>query len=296
MGYNIRIYKEPHNLQYAKQYICDAIDSSWICINGKYIDNCVDIFKEKLGVKHVILTDSGTSALHCCMVALKKKYPHITKLYVPNNVYVSLWNTAKLVFPSEMIEALDCDPDTWNIDTSLIDTLEKNSALFVVHNIGNIVNIPALKRKRPDIVFLEDNCEGFPGSYEGNAAGSESFVSTISFNMNKTVTSGHGGAFCTNDDETYEYIYDFVRVGSTRHQKYLYQFAGYTYGYTNLQAALLYSQLIQLDKIMERKQYVFEYYTTHLNHPKIKFQKWEENTQHSSWSVSNTHKTQPPKA
>ena len=273
LEYKIRVYKEPHKIDHAKKYVCEALDSTWISIGGKYIDKCTEKFKEILGVKHVVLTATGTAALHCCVKALKLKHPKISKIYVPNNVYISLWNMLLTEYKPEMIEALDTDLETWNMDTSYIEKLEKNSAFFIVHNIGNVINIPLLKRKRPDIIFIEDNCEGFMGTYENKKAGSHCFASALSFNMNKTVTSGHGGAFCTNDDDVYNYVYDFVRNGSTRHQKYLYKFAGHTYAFTNLQAALIYSQLELLDEIMERKKFVYNYYKSHLTHSNIKFQK-----------------------
>jgi perosamine synthetase len=267
------------NLKYAHK----AIDSGWISSQGEYLDLSKNKLKEILNCKKIILTNNGTTATHLLAIALKYKYPHITKIIVPNNVYVAAWNSFLFDKNYELIP-IDSDLNTWNFDINKIDSLiDENTAILAVHNIGNIVNIPKLKLRFPNTVILEDNCEGFLGKYEGKYTGTESFASSISFFGNKTITSGEGGAFITNDDDVFEYI-NKVKSQGQSNEKFIHDVLGYNYRMTNIQAAILYGQLECLDEIKEKKHKIFNRYKSIFeNENKISLQVIETNTEHSEW-------------
>jgi perosamine synthetase len=272
-------YLTKNNLKYAHE----AIDSGWISSQGEYLDLTKNKLKEILGCKYLILTNNGTTATHLLALALKFKYPHINKIIVPNNVYIAAWNSFLYDRNYELIP-IDADLETWNFDLSKIkEKLDENTAILVVHNIGNIVNVPELKRQFPNTVILEDNCEGFLGKYENKHSGTESFASSISFFGNKTLTSGEGGAFITNDDDVFEFINITKNQGQSE-VKFIHNQLGYNYRMTNIQAAILYGQILDLNYILERKKSIFKLYRDNLKDiPNIKFQKIENNTSHSNW-------------
>lgn len=272
-------YFTKKNLDYAHK----AIDSGWVSSQGEYLDLTKNKLKEILQCKKLILTNNGTSATHLLAIALKYKYPHITKIIVPNNVYVAAWNSF-LYDKNYKLLPIDSNLNTWNIDTSKLEhLLDKNTAVLIVHNIGNVINVPKLKRQFPDTIFLEDNCEGFLGKYEEKFTGTECFVSSISFFGNKTITSGEGGAFITNDDDVFEHINKVKNQGQTN-KKYIHDVLGYNYRMTNLQAAILYGQLESLSEIKEKKHNIFELYRKKLSClDNVVFQEVEENTEHSEW-------------
>jgi dTDP-4-amino-4,6-dideoxygalactose transaminase len=115
-----------------------------------------------------------------------------------------------MVYNIEQLEVMKMSLDTWNIETNenYIESLDKNAAVLIVHNLGNIINVPRLKKIRPDIIFVEDNCEGLFGKYNEIYSGtsSDSLCSSISFYGNKIITTGEGGAFLTNHQDIYEHI------------------------------------------------------------------------------------------
>ena len=154
----------PYLKNYKKSAI-QAIKDNWISNYGVNVINAGDKLKHILGVKHCILMNNGTAATHALFIALKYKYPHINKIYIPNNVFVAPWNCVLMEYRKNQLEVIKTDIDTMNIDTSeeYINSLDKNSCVLIVHNLGNIVNVPRLKRLRPDIIFVEDNCEGIFG-------------------------------------------------------------------------------------------------------------------------------------
>lgn len=159
----ISIYN-PNIKEYTSSAI-DAIKSGWISNHGIYIKKATDKLKEILNVKNAILMANGTCATHCLFISLKYKYTNISKIYIPNNCYVAAWNSLFNEYLENEVEVMKMDINTWNINTDeeYIKSLSENSAMLIVHNLGNIINVPRLKKLRPDIIFVEDNCEGLFG-------------------------------------------------------------------------------------------------------------------------------------
>lgn len=284
----IQMY-EPYLEKYKSSAI-NAITSGWISSLGKYIELATKKLKEVLNAKYVILTNSGTSATHCLFIALKYKYPNINKIYVPNNVYVAAWNCALMEYNETELEVMKMDNNTWNIctDTEYIMNLDKNSAMLVVHNIGNIINIPKLKRLRPDIIFVEDNCEGLFGKYEDIYTGcsDSTLCSSVSFFGNKTITSGEGGAVICSDLSVYEYLRKTCHQGITA-KRYVHDVFGYNYRMTNIEAAFIYDQLCDINNILEMKRNVFNNYELLLEklsgEGKVQLQKVSSDVVKANW-------------
>jgi len=284
----ISIY-EPNISNYTKSAV-KAIEDGWISNHGEFVLKATSKLKEILNVKHVILMANGTCATHCLFLAIKYKYPNINKIYVPNNCYVAAWNSVLMEYSKENIKVMKMDINTWNIcvDEDYIKTLDTNSAVLIVHNLGNIINVPRLKRIRPDLIFVEDNCEGFTGKYEGMYSGTSesSLCSSVSFYGNKIITTGEGGAFITNDDDLYKYIYKAYSQGMSD-ERYIHDTHAYNYRMNNVQAAFLYDQLNDIENILNTKNAVFSNYKLLLSDliksDKIALFKSEENTESANW-------------
>lgn len=284
----IQMY-EPYLEKYKVSAI-NAINAGWISSLGNYIELATNKLKEVLGAKYVILTNNGTSATHCLFMALKYKYPDINKIYVPNNVYVAAWNCALMEYSENQLEVMRIDADTWNIstETEYMMSLDTNSAMLVVHNVGNIINIPRLKRLRPDIIFIEDNCEGLFGKYENIYTGSSDLTlcTSVSFFGNKTITSGEGGAIICSDLSVYEYLRKACNQGFTD-KRYIHDSLGYNYRMTNIEAAFIYDQLCDINHILEMKKNVFNQYELLLkklvDDGKIRLQKIQEDVEKANW-------------
>ena len=243
----------------------NAINSGWISNLGENIDLAKNKLKEIIGSNYVLLTSNGTTATHCLFMSVKYKYPNIKKIYVPNNVYVAVWNCVLMEYNKEneinCIEVLKTDINTFNFDLNQLDLLEIGACLVIVHNIGNIIDTDYIHKLRPDLILVEDNCEGLFGKINGKYTGSCNSVlaSSCSFYGNKTITTGEGGAFFTNDTDVYNYISKKINQGNTD-KRYIHDILGYNYRMTNIQAGFLYDQLCDLDNILEKKKIVFERY------------------------------------
>ena len=293
----INIY-DPYIAPYTKSAI-DAINSGWISNHGTYVEKSKELIQGTFNIKHAILMANGTCATHCMFLALKYKHPTINTIYVPNNAYVAAWNAALMTYEQSQLRVMKMDDNTWNIDTDEITKLQPNSAVLIVHNLGNIINVPKLAEQRPDLVFIEDNCEGFTGKYNGIYSGTSNttLCSAASFYGNKIITTGEGGVFMTQHTDIYEYINRVYSQGMSS-TRYLHNVHAYNYRMTNIEAAFLYDQLLDIQSIITRKQQIFQRYRQMFSQlPNIKLFSIDEGTTPANWMfairVTNNPKTIP---
>jgi perosamine synthetase len=279
MKNKLPVYK-PYIPESSVNYAIDAIQSTWISSIGKYIDLATKKLSEVLDCRYVLLVNNGTSATHLVARSLKKFKPQVKRVLVPSACYVAAYNSLLYDNNDWKVECVDLDMNTWNMKVER--ELKHGDAIFAVHNLGNIINVPKLKNTY-NIPIIEDNCEGFFGMYNNSHSGTESLCSSLSFFGNKNVTCGEGGAFITNNKEVYEYALKLRGQGQTK-KRYVHDELGYNYRMTNIQAAILLGQLENLDYIFSNKQRVFNRYNLRLkNSEHIKMQRLEENTSHSMW-------------
>jgi len=284
----INIYNP--DIENYKKSAMNAIEEGWISNHGKYIELANNKLKEITQAKYSILMANGTCTTHCLFLSLKFKYPNINKIYVPNNSYIAAWNSALMEYNINQLEVMKMNIDTWNIFTNeeYINSLDKNCAVLIVHNLGNIINVPKLKKIRPDLIFVEDNCEGMFGKYENIYSGmsDSSLCSSCSFYGNKIITTGEGGAFFTQDEEVYNYIKCIYSQGMSD-IRYLHKLHAYNYRMTNVQAGFLFDQLNDIENILTNKYKIFENYNELLKElvelGKVKLMKIDEDTINAPW-------------
>ena len=277
----IPIYK-PYLPQKILHYAHRALDNMEIANNGPYLFNVTEEIQKICNVNHVVLVNNGTSATHLLIKILKKFYPGIRKIIVPNNSYVAVYNSILYDRYFEIIP-VDADIDTWNMDLASISSIPDDTAIFVVHNLGNIINVPAIHRRFPQAIIIEDNCEGFMGKYEKQYSGTDCVASSVSFFINELITCSEGGAVFTNNEHVAKYSHLIKSQGQSS-KKFVHEEIGNNFRMTNLQAALLLGQLQYLSEIIEQKKIVFDYYRKNLeNQEKIVLQKNEDGTENANW-------------
>lgn len=294
----IPIYK-PYIEKY-KESAISTIQDEWVSNHGIFVNLVSEKINELFGVKYSILINNGTAATHCLMLALKFKYPTISKIYVPNNVFIAPINCAVQEYGQENVEILCSSEDDLNFcqTKEYLQSLDKNSAILVVHNLGYIVDVDRIKRIRPDIILVEDNCEGIFGKHGTTYSGTTTLCGALSFYGNKTITSGEGGCFMTNDIEIYNHIKVIYSHGMSN-KRYIHNKHGYNYRMTNVQAALLYDQLNDIEHILSLKKKVFDTYDTLLEKELSQYSSQlfkiipKKNTTHSLWMytlfINNLH-------
>lgn len=277
---------------YGHQYIDDADIQSVVEVLrsdfltcGPKIAEAEKKICEITRAKHAVLIANGTAALHAAVFAAGVG-PGDEVITTPITFAASancvLYCGATPVFA-------DINPETYNIDPNSIERCitDRTKAVIAVDFTGQAVEIAKIRAicDKHHLVFIEDAAHALGTRYDGVPVGSLADMTEFSFHPVKTCTAGEGGAITTNDEELYKRLVLFRTHGITRVQDwmdkpsegnwYYQQIAlGYNYRITDLQAALLSSQLDKLPMFAaRRKQLVQRYDRAFRDIPELTIQK-----------------------
>ena len=226
---------------------------------------------EVTGAKYAVVVANGTAALH--LAALAAGFGEGDEVIVSSITFAAssncvLYCGAKPVFA-------DMDLDTYNIDPECIKKLitSRTKGVVAVDFTGQAVNHDAIRGlcREHGLVFIEDAAHAIGTKYNGHPVGSLADMTCFSFHPVKTVTSGEGGAITTNDEQLYRKLLRLRAHGITREPSEMVHPTdamwyneqvelGFNYRLTDIQAALLVSQLDKLDKFSARRKEIVKRY------------------------------------
>lgn len=259
-------YTKPSITSLELEYVADAAANGWGEKCYEYITEFENKFKQYLGVEYAIATSSCTGALHMGMAALGIGFGDEVILADANWIATAspiVQLGAKPVF-------VDILPDTWCINPDLVEKAitPKTKAIVAVHLYGNLCNMEALMAigEKHGIPIIEDAAEAIGSVYRGNCAGSMGKFGAFSFHGTKTLTTGEGGMFVTNDADFYERVLTLSNHGRSRNQvkQFWPDLVGFKYKMSNLQAALGCAQMTRVADLVGRKREIFNYYHQNL--------------------------------
>ena len=252
------------------QAVVDVLKSDYLTCGPK-IEEAENKLCEITGAKHAVLIANGTAALHAmCFAAGIGSGDEVitTPITFAASANCALYCGAKPVFA-------DIDPETYNIDPDSIEKCitGKTKAVVAVDFTGQAVEVKRIRKicDKHKLIFIEDAAHSLGTKYNGVPVGSLADMTEFSFHPVKTCTAGEGGAITTNDDDLYKRLILFRTHGITRDQSlmdkeseggwYYQQVAlGYNYRMTDIQAALLSSQLDKLDMFAKRRKELVKRY------------------------------------
>lgn len=252
------------------QAVVDVLKSDYLTCGPK-IEEAEKKLCEITGAKHAVLIANGTAALHAaCFAAGIGPGDEVitTPITFAASANCALYCGGKPVFA-------DINPETYNIDPDSIEKCitDKTKAIVAVDFTGQAVEIKRIKEicNKHNLLFIEDAAHSLGTKYDGEPVGSLADMTEFSFHPVKTCTAGEGGAVTTNDDELYRKLGLFRTHGITRNQDlmdkesegswYYQQVAlGYNYRMTDIQAALLSSQLDKLNMFAKRRKELVKRY------------------------------------
>lgn len=261
-----------------KQYVNDAVEQGWVSTGGAYITKLEYQLTQFLHTENVAACQSGTSALHLSLVEAGVKPGDA--VIVPPLTFIAAVNPIKYQFASPVF--IDCD-DSFCMDPEKLlkfceneckfenGTLTHNGktvkALVVVHVFGNLADMMSIMEtaRKYNIKVIEDATEALgskytEGPFSGKYAGTIGDFGAFSFNGNKIITTGGGGAVTANKSEVVEHIRYLSTQAKDDPQYYIHNEVGYNYRMTNLQAALGVAQMEELPEFVRRKQRNFDKY------------------------------------
>lgn len=237
-----------------------AIDSQKICGDGRFTKSCNIWMEERFNANKVLLTTSCTHALE--MAAILADIKPGDEVIMPSYTFVSTADA--FVQRGATIVFVDIRPDTMNIDENLIEDAitDKTKAIVVVHYAGVSCEMDKITdiAKRHNLFVVEDAAQGVMSTYKGKALGTIGDFGCYSFHETKNYSMGEGGAILIKDDKYIEKAEITREKGTNRSQffrgqidKYTWVDYGSSYLPSELNAAYLYAQLKNADKINENR-------------------------------------------
>jgi perosamine synthetase len=279
-------YTKPSITELEVEYATDAARNGWGDSCYEYIARFEEAFKSHLGVKYAIATSSCTGALHIGMAALG--------VGLGDEVIMADTNWIATAAPVVHLGAkpvfVDILPDSWCLDPDLVEAAitPRTKAIIAVHLYGNLCDLDRLFAigKQYGIPVIEDSAEAIGSVYHGKRAGSMGAFGSFSFHGAKTITTGEGGMFVTNDDELYETVSTLSNHGRSKHQpkQFWADLVGFKYKMSNIQAALGCAQMERVDELIDRKRQILKYYQENLaNLPGLSMNTEPTDTINGAW-------------
>lgn len=298
-----------------EKYVTKAVSEGWVSTGGAYVSELENNMAEYLNVPEVAAVQSGTAGLHLAMVECGvMPGDHVI---VPTLTFVAAVNPVRYQFAEPIF--MDCDDSLCMspiklqsfLENECIFTPENDSsnsigqtvykatgkpikAIVVVHVFGNLADMVAIKRvaDKYGIKIIEDATEALgsyykEGPYMGHMAGTIGDFGVYSFNGNKIITTGGGGAVTAKRKEDVEHIKFLSTQAKTDSHKYIHDEVGYNYRMTNVQAAIGVAQLEYLEEFIERKNNNYDSYKLLLEGAdEIKLLPFRDGTRSNKWFYS----------
>lgn len=259
-------YTKPSITELELRYASDAAANGWGERCYEYIGRFEALFREHLGVEHAIATSSCTGAMHMGLAALG--------VGLDDEVILGDTNWIASAAPATYLGArpvfVDVLPDSWCIDPAKVEAAitPRTKAIIAVHLYGNLCDMDALLAigTRHGIPVIEDAAEAIGSIYQGRRAGSMGAFATYSFHGTKTVTTGEGGMFVTNDADLHRQVLMLSNHGRAQGQRLQFwpDVVGFKYKMSNIQAAIGCAQMERIDDLIAGKRKVFYAYRDRL--------------------------------
>lgn len=255
-------YTKPSITDLEKKYAADAVDTGWGAKCYDYINRFEALFADYLGVKYAIATSSCTGALQMGLAALGVGKGDEVILADTNWIATA----APIVHLGAEPIFVDILPDTWCLDPAQVEAriTPRTKAIVATHIYGNLCNMDALLSisERYKIAVIEDAAEAIGSSIRDRKAGSMGLFGTFSFHGTKTVTTGEGGMFVTNDAELFEKVLTLSNHGRARGQtrQFWPDVIGFKFKMSNVQAAIGCGQIERIEELVGRKREILSLY------------------------------------
>jgi perosamine synthetase len=280
---------EPVFIGNERKYVIDAIDSTFVSSVGPYVNRFEELMKEITGAKYAVAIVNGTSALH---LALMVAGVHANDEVLSQSLtFIATANAISYIGARCIF--IDVDLDTLGMSpVSLLKFLEEHAerrsdnftynkvtgkkiaACVPMHTFGLPCRIDEIATicKQWNLVLVEDAAESLGSYYQGIHTGVFGELGVFSFNGNKTVTAGGGGAIVTNNEQLAKRAKHLSTQAKIPHKwEFVHDEIGYNYRMPNINAALACAQLEQLPTFLKNKRELSQKYRTFFNDTQLSY-------------------------
>lgn len=249
-------------------YMKQAMESGKLCGDGGFTKRCEEWMEKRFDCPKVQLTPSCTASLEMAAILINIKPGD--EVIMPSFTFVSTSNA--FVLRGATIVFVDVRPDTMNMDETKIEAAitERTRAIVPVHYAGVACEMDTIMAiaKKHNLFVIEDAAQGVMSTYKGRALGTIGHIGCYSFHETKNYSSGgEGGATLVNDKSLINRAEVIREKGTNRSQffrgqvdKYTWRDIGSSYLLSDLQAAYLWAQLEEAEKINDRRLLLWQRY------------------------------------
>ncbi|BCJ87879.1 LegC family aminotransferase [Effusibacillus dendaii] len=262
---------EPYFTGNEWNYVKECLDSGWVSSIGQYVEKFEEMLAEFTGVKRAVAVVNGTAALHVCLKLAGVEQGD--EVLIPALTFIATANA--VVYCGAIPHFVDSEEKTLGMDPCklghyLSDIAEirggscfnritgrRMKAVVPMHTFGHPVDLEPLLDvcQRFHLELVEDAAESLGSFYKGRHTGNWGRMSALSFNGNKVITTGGGGAILTNDESLGKLAKHLTTTAKVPHKwEFYHDQIGYNYRLPNLNAALGCAQLEQLPAFLEKKR------------------------------------------
>jgi len=244
------------------EYALDAVRTGWGARCYDYIHRFEAAFRAHLGVNHAVATSSCTGAMELGLAGLGIG-PGDEVILADTNWVATI---APIIHRGAAPVLVDIRPDTWCIDPELAEAAitPRTKAIVATHLYGNLCDMAALLDigQRHGIAVIEDAAEAIGSTYGGRAAGSLGTFGVFSFHGTKTITTGEGGMFVTNDPALFETVDTLANHGraKTQTKQFWPDMIGFKHKMSNVEAAIGCAQLERVHELVAAKRAILHAY------------------------------------
>lgn len=252
-------------------YLKECIDTGWVSSVGKFVDRFEQMLAELTGARRAIAVSNGTAALHVCL--LLAGVERDDEVIIPALTFVATANAVS--YCGAIPHLADSEMNTLGLDARKLDEYLRDiaemregvctnrlsgrriRAVVPMHVFGHCVDLDALVEvcERYNLVLIEDAAESLGSYYRGRHSGTIGRIGALSFNGNKIVTTGGGGAVITMDEEMGRFAKHITTTAKVPHRwEFNHDHVAFNYRLPNLNAALGCAQLERLPEFLESKR------------------------------------------
>ncbi|HWA39013.1 MAG TPA: LegC family aminotransferase [Burkholderiales bacterium] len=253
------------------QYVRECLDTGWVSSVGAFVERFEAMLVETTGAKHAVAVMNGTAALHACL--LLAGVQRDDEVLIPALTFIATANAVS--YAGAVPHFVDSTERTLGVDAAKLDAYLRETAelrdgtcrnrrtgavirgLVPMHTFGHPVDLDEIQAvcARWKLALIEDAAESLGSTYRGRHTGTFGRIAALSFNGNKPVTTGGGGAILTDDPALAKRAKHLTTTARVPHRwSFLHDEVGYNYRLPNLNAALGCAQLERFPDILARKR------------------------------------------
>ena len=259
-----------------KKYLDKCIETTFVSSVGEYVNCFEEMVAEATGSNEAVATSCGTTGIHAALTAIGVKYNEL--VIIPSFTFIATANAIHQCGAEPWL--MEVSENDWCLDPNLVKSeLETNciksgdgsvihkpsgkrvAAIMPVYTLGNIPDMVAFRdiAKTYGLPLVVDAACAIGAEYMGEPFGRLADLSILSFNGNKTITCGGGGAVVGNNDEMVKHVRHLTTTARVW-PDYDFDEAGFNYRMTNIQAGVGVAQMERLSEFVSTKRRVRDYY------------------------------------